>query len=643
MSAPWIDSEYVAFDFETSGRLPEFALQPWRVKNGDAWITSIAWVYREDGVTKTGGCIDPDPLFIAGFLAWCIENGRTLVGWNVVFDIQWLLALGLDRLVQRCRFVDGMLMWRHLEIEPEYETTRPSKKSYSLKTAVKEHMPKYGGYEEGIDFHSQDPADREKLHAYNIQDCLFTLRLTRKFYLLLTPRQRQAMWIEAQCLAMVADTNLQGMQIDTVNASFLSAVCKATAATKLASLGPHGVTEDVVRSPIKMGKLLFDQWKLPVLKMNTSKKKVDPQGRPVQTRSTDKEVLHELSFSDKRARELREYREALNNDAKFAETPLASVAYCDDGGKSHPNARVFGTYSGRLTYSSKQGRNKDERPTGFALHQMPRMSPKQPLDFRSNIVAPPGYTIVEFDAAGQEFRWMAIAANDLVMLQLCQPGEDAHSFMGAKITHVDYKSFLHRLHLKDPKVKDDRQLGKVANLSLQYRTSAKKLRSVARVQYDIPMNLGEAQSIHYIYQQTYHRVPDYWDRQIDLTIKRGWVETYAGRRVQVKGDWNGKNSWAMGSTAINYRIQGTGADQKYLALMMIRDYLTTIGARFFLDLHDGIYLLVPDRYAKTAAAHIQDELNQLPYAQTWNFMPPIPLPWDCKMGKTWGTLKEFTP
>ena len=111
----------------------------------------------------------------------------------------------------------------------------------------------------------------------------------------------------------------------------------------------------------------------------------------------------------------------------------------------------------------------------------------------------------------------------------------------------------------------------------------------------------------------------------------------------MKGDWNGKNSWSMGSTAINYRIQGTGADQKYLAMMMMRDYIHTIGARFFLDLHDGIYLLVPDRLAKSAAKHIKKELDNLPYAQTWNFIPPVPLPWDCKMGKTWGGLKEFKP
>lgn len=574
----WDDENYVAFDFETSGDLPEYALQSWRLRHGKAWITSIAWVYRENGITKIGGTLDPDPFLIAAFLQWCIDNSRTLVGWNVQFDIQWLLALGFKGLVDQLRFVDGMLIWRHLEIEPEYETTRISKKSYSLKTAVREHLPEYANYESGIDFHSTDPADREKLHAYNIQDTLFTLRITRKLYKMLKPRQKQAMWIEAQCLGMVAEANVEGLLIDTTHAKWLSQTLKDTAAAKLASLTPFGVTEATVRSPVKMGKLLYDQWHLPVLKYNTSKKKVDPTtGQPVRTRSTDKEVLHELAFIDPRAKELREYREALNNDTKFATGPLVSQAYCEDMGRVHPQARVFGTYSGRLTYGSKQGRNKDERPVGWPIHQS-----KRGEDFRSALIAPQGYTILEVDAAGQEFRWMALAANDLTMLNLCQPGEDPHSFMGARIGRKDYKTMVSDVALKVAYAELLRQLGKVANLSLQYRTSAKKLRVVARVQYDLPMTEGEAYDIHNIYRTTYHRVPDYWEKQIHSTVRRGYVETLAGRRVQVKGNWNGPNGWSMGSTAINYRIQGTGADQKYLALMMIRDYLTTVGARLFL-------------------------------------------------------------
>lgn len=626
----WNDDDYVAFDFETTGDLPEYALQPWRVRKRMARATSLAWVYRKDGKVVSGGGLHPDPLMMAMFLQWAINEGKTLVGWNVQFDIQWFIAYGFKHLVDQCRWLDGMLLWRHLEIEPEYETTRVSKRSYSLKTAVAEHLPQFANYQVGIDFHTDDPVELAKLHTYNVQDCIFTLRLARKFYLMLKPKQRQAVWIEAQCLGLIADANYEGLPIDTLAAKALSAKLQGIAAQKLAILSPHGVTEKIVRSPIQLSKLIYDQWNLPILKHNTSKL----TGKT--TRSTDKGVLHELAFLDPRAKELREYREALNNDTKFATTPWVSAEYCDDRSRAHPQARIFGTYSGRFTYASKQGKGVTERPVGWAIHQS-----KKGAEFRGLVCAPPGYTIVEFDAAGQEFKLMACASKDQTMLQLCQPGEDPHSFMGSRIAHSDYQQMIADVALSIPEAKDHRQLGKVANLALQYRTSAKKLRSVARVDYGIPMLDKEAYDIRNVYLQTYINVPIYWEYQIDVVSRKGYAETFAGRRVKVVGDWNGKNGWSMGSTAINYRIQGTGADQKYLALMMIRDYLTTIGARFFFDLHDGIYLLVPDRYAKSAAAYILHELDNLPYAQCWSFLPPVPLTWDCKMGKTWGSLKGF--
>tara|TARA_R110000868_G_scaffold261331_3_gene519427 strand:+ start:4366 stop:6267 length:1902 start_codon:yes stop_codon:yes gene_type:complete len=627
----WDDSKFMAFDFETSGELPEYALQPWRVAQGKAWATSLVAARRVDGQTIITGGLDPTVDTMREMLETAIAEGRALIGWNTAFDISWLLAYGLGDLVFKVKWLDGMLLWRHVFIEPEYDTERHRKRSYGLKQCVTENLPKYAGYEEDVDFHSTDPEERRKLHEYNVRDTLFTLRLTRHWYneLAAEPQRLKAALIEAACLPLAAQANLQGMVVDTLAARELQQVLTDKAVAQLEKLAPHGVTEVVVRSPMQLSKLLFETWGLTPIKENVGKK----TGKI--SLATDKETLHELSFVDARAKELREYREALNNRTKFADTPLLSAAYNGDG-CTHPGAIVFGTYSGRLTYSSNQGRNKDKRQTGFALHQE-----KRGAEFRGIIVPPPGFTLMEFDASGQEFRWMAIAANDPVMLDLCKPGGDPHSFMGVRVERVNYEQHVADLIVGDKKAKDRRQLGKVANLSLQYRTSAKKLRSVARVQYGMPMEMAQADLIHRTYQQTYRRVPIYWDQQISMTRRKGYVETYAGRRVQVVGNWEGKSGWSMGSTSINYRIQGTGADQKYLALSVLRSYLTRIGAAFAWDLHDGIYLYVPNQHVKRAAVEIRHLLDNLPYKKAWGFTPPIGLPWDCKAGASWGSLKEW--
>lgn len=625
----WKDEKFIAFDYETSGELVEYALQPWRVAQGKAWATSLVTARKVGNDLVIGGGLDPTPEMMRAFLQDAIDNKLTIVGWNTVFDIQWLIAYGLYDLVMQCRWMDGMLLWKHFFTEPEYETDRSKKRSYGLKTCVEQVLPKHAGYAEDVDFHDTSPEARKKLHTYNIRDTVFTLRLAKHWYTKLEPSQLRAAKIEAQCLPLVAKANFDGLLIDTLAARELDAALQNTAAAKLAELAPYGVTEAVVRSPTKMAKLLFDDWGLPVLKENTGKK----TGK--MSRATDKETLHELAFVDPRAKTLRAYREALNNRTKFAVAPVKAAQYNEDG-RAHPQAIVFGTYSGRLTYASKQGKNKDERQTGFALHQE-----KRDAIFRSIVIPPPGYTLVEFDASGQEFRWMAIAAADPVMLELCQPGEDAHAYMGARIVKADYKTLIREVHEGNKQAKDSRQLGKVANLSLQYRTSAPKLRTVARVAYNLPMELNQARTIHRTYQQAYRRVPVYWEKQIARTQRLGYVETFAGRRVQVVGNWEGRDGWAMGSTAINYRIQGTGADQKYLAMMVIRSYLVEIGAYFAWDLHDGIYLYVPDNKVQKAVVVIRKMLNNLPYAQAWGFTPPIPLPWDAKLGASWGELKEW--
>ncbi len=160
------------------------------------------------------------------------------------------------------------------------------------------------------------------------------------------------------------------------------------------------------------------------------------------------------------------------------------------------------------------------------------------------------------------------------------------------------------------------------------------------MQYNIDMTMGQAKRIHSVYPRTYRRVPIYWERQIALTKKTKYVETFAGRRVQVEGNWS-RDGWRMGSTAINYRIQGTGADQKYLALAVLKGYCVPNDIHLGWDLHDGLYFYVPDAIVDRAAHEIKKRLDNLPYKRAWDFTPPIPLVWDCKVGPSWGQLKGY--
>lgn len=622
-----------AFDVETWGADPAFALQPCRARSGQAWLTSWAMAFEAgDQPVVVGEYRNCSVESLRKVLVRCAERRRYVVGWNTAFDVAWLIALGLREEVFACKWLDGMAIYRHMTSRPKFVPggpDGPGGDGYGLKATVATLFPDDAGYDEGVTFDPQTDEEWDKLHHYNRLDSTHTLKIVRQCWDRLTNSQRRCILLEARCIPMVAESYVEGLAADVDAARELSARLDNEAKlafVRLKLAAPNDVSPEVLASPAKLGELLFTKWNLPVVELTDT-------GKP----STNKRTLADLADEDERAKQVHEYREANNNRTKFAEGTVSSLEYNGDG-MIRPQARVYGTYTGRMTYSSKQGRGVKAVPTGVALHQW-----KRDKFFRRLITVPEGYTLLEFDFSGQEFRWMAVESRDPVMLGLCQPGQDAHTFMGAKIAQMPYKVLMDQVAAGEPDAKPKRQLGKVGNLSLQYRTSANKLRVVAKSQHGVYLTPVQSRIIHSTYLTSYVRVPEYWQSAIAKGRLTGYAETIAGRRVFVGlgKDWDRDTTWNRESTCINFPIQGAGADQKYLALSVLRDYLPTVDGRFYFELHDGMFIIVPDRYAEKAAVEVGHLLSNLPYKQAWGVDLPIQFPVDAKLGKTWGDLKEF--
>ena len=62
-----------------------------------------------------------------------------------MFDLSVLHAFDLSDLVHEAKWLDGMLLYRHLEVEPEYDLARANKRSFSLKPAVETFLPELRG------------------------------------------------------------------------------------------------------------------------------------------------------------------------------------------------------------------------------------------------------------------------------------------------------------------------------------------------------------------------------------------------------------------------------------------------------------------------------------------------------------------
>src|ERR1044072_4242740 len=125
-------------DFETRGEGDAFGLQPWRVLENKAEITSFA-VVDEDGCTIFGELM-PTVERLRTALKAAVEEDVTLIGWNTAFDVSWLIAVGLEKEVRACRWLDGEIMCRAFENDT-------SNKSYGLKPTIAKYLPEYAGYE----------------------------------------------------------------------------------------------------------------------------------------------------------------------------------------------------------------------------------------------------------------------------------------------------------------------------------------------------------------------------------------------------------------------------------------------------------------------------------------------------------------
>lgn len=617
-------------DLETTGEDDAYGLQPWRVRQGTAFIRACSIARYDKGKMTVDGDINPSIEKMRWLLKSAAQSNTVLVGWNVAFDAAWLCAVGLEAEVRMCRWLDAMLLWMHREREPEYDEKGGRKRRWRLEDALYAYYPDNADFKQIKDFHTVDPELLKRLLLRNKMDAVTTLKLAEQFWNDLSDKQQRCATIEAASIVPVAEANLMGMCVDHDQTDALTVKLDTIAAERLATLAHHGATEKILASPQQLATLLYDQWGLPIRKLTGTRQP-----------STDKETLFELAPSDERVQLVKDYREANNNRTKFVANIEKSSQYNGDD-RTHPSASIFGTYTGRMVYHSKQGKGVHEKQTGFALHQM-----KRDKEFRACVIPPPGYKLVEFDAANQEYRFMAIQSGDPVMLHMCMPGEDGHGYMGAQIGRVAYddlRAAVHdEAHAEYKRAKQLRQFGKVANLSFSYRVGIAKATVTARVQHGLDVDELFVGKMKRTYLKSYKEVEKYWDRAIRTARYHGYAESLGGRRIQLKGNWTGKNAWSMESTAINYPIQSTGADQKYLAIAMLKPVMAKWGAIFAWELHDGLYFYIPESCWEAATTEMFNVLQRLPYKKAWDFSTPIPLPFDCKVGDSWGALKEWQP
>ncbi len=630
----------VGLDLETQpcpGQPLEYSLQPWRLPQGKARV-SVCAIAHPDGSAK----IVPGSREQLRDLLHSL-SGRTAVTYNGVFDIAWLLACGLEDDVRRIHWVDAQILYK-LADNNQDSSERPE---WSLADAAKRWLHDVPWLPTFLQLKAEDVVSGENQPYWDVRaklDALATVVIAQRVWTTLSDKQRRLATISMRCLVPTAKSWVTGVDVDAQSAANMYGPASAemrviedklglrtppTTKSERVEAVDGWIPSKVLASPKQLGTLIYSTWGLPV-------ERTTDKG----SASTDKTALTYLADLDARVLSILRWRELNTRLSKFILGIPEACAYLGSQ-TTHAAPRLFSTYTGRMTYSTKSSRAGPgaKAKIGVPLHQWPR-----PKVMRKLIVAPPGKRLVEFDAAGQEARLMAAQSLDPAMLRVFNsppPYDDIHGFTASRIGGMPFEELLKRKAAYDEVVTGAhglRNCAKFINLSKQYRTGDKKLRLMARVQYGLDMPIETIREWSRAYAATYAGVPRYWSGAIRTAQHLGYAETLGGRRYGLDR-WRKEDEWGTGSSAINFPIQGTGSDMKELAISTLDRMFPEL--EFMLDLHDGIFFLVDDTpHIADLVADARAVLDSLNYAQAWDWDAPLPMPWDGGHGKSWGEIKK---
>ena len=357
---------FCALDLETESLVPdhpEYALQPFRMQNGEMRITSMC-VGDAQGKYSVSS---PSK----GLL--CVPSGGEYVWtWNGIFDIGCLIAAGVD--CSKVRWLDAMsaMKWiyRSQKTDPPYENAK--RYSWSLANGVKDCLKDWEHYDEFLEIKKEVPKDAgpasdevsifsDKLSAKNywLRRCKLdteaTLLLGTQFWDKMQVRQRRGFLIEQGSLFPAAQSWIRGKLYDFEAAKRLKTQLEKERADILIALMrqrllPFSIekSEKTLASPQQCAELLYDTWQVPFEPEHCyTKKGARSVGKTAMTFLIEKHI-HRFPALQL----VSDYRGMKSKFDKFINGPTKARKYLGSD-YMHHQLRVNSTYTGRCTVSSK--------------------------------------------------------------------------------------------------------------------------------------------------------------------------------------------------------------------------------------------------------------------------------------------------
>lgn len=610
-----------ALDIETESKVKgheEFALQPFRLRQNKAKITSID-VAGPDNYTLQ--LVDPSQDDLNELLYFLGDTGRPVFCHNAVFDVSWMLLLSESfELISKVKWHDTGLLAKWLI---NSQISEHPQFSFSLANLCEYFLPEHPRLAEFLDVKSRDVVagqDRDYWLARGTLDTSMTRDLAVHLRHNLPSSQIAGYSIEQKCIPFTARANVKGISLDKKYIEALPGKI-STAKKKLEAQLP--IKGSVISSPSQLSDYLFGTLGLtPISRGKPSKK--NPAGAGSTKAGHLKRFRVEQGDNQigKLLGGILDYKQLHTLQSKYVNGLLRVMDYNGEA-VMYPTPRIFGTYTGRFTYGSMINR-KQNMQYAIACHQLPKVGPTKKC-----IIPREGTWITKNDGAQQELRIIGCVANESGLIREFNSSMDVHSTMSAFIANMSYEDFMVGLKRKEADIVNYRYAGKLLNLSCQYRIGANALMEKFFETYGIIITKNEAYYYLNLYKERYPGIEDYWKNVCIEAENNGYTKTFTDRRFYIH-EWS-TNRWGSESSAINFPIQGSAADHKELTLLLISEKFPEV--EFFLDVHDELCFYVPQNMelVNELAYTIANLSNQ--YREYWNLDIPIDLPFDTVLCK----------
>ncbi|HEY5383232.1 MAG TPA: DNA polymerase [Candidatus Paceibacterota bacterium] len=355
-------------------------------------------------------------------------------------------------------------------------------------------------------------------------------------------------------------------------------------------------------SPKQLGEVLFDK-----LGLTPEKQKKTAGGQ----RSTRESELVKMKQLHPIIEDILSYREL----QKLLSTYIDTIpALLDPNDRLHTSFIQTGTATGRL---SSQNPNLQNIPIKTELGRA----------IRHAFVAGAHYALVSFDYSQIELRIAAFLSHDEALTEIFKTGRDVHTEVAARVFHV-----------RDPDVTyEQRRRAKVINFGILYGMG------VTALQAALGTSRKEAQEFYNQYFEAFPRLAAYIDEVKADAARRGYTETFFGRRRYFEGIKSSIQFVRASAErmAINAPMQGTQADVVKLAMIKIDELFEKEAknkAYLLLQVHDELVFEIEEGLVETLAPKIKEIMEGvIPLKETRG----IPFIAEGKMGKNWGEMKNL--